>query len=1390
MRIYPLQNPFLALRSFELKDARRFFGRDADLVLVQGRLLSGRTTLLFAASGVGKTSFLNARLTPALQETTFIVSHRDWATDAPLDSLRKSIVKSAGDAATQAQATLPDGFADRPAFEQLEIVATQDADRPILLILDQFEEVFLHWRETTALDDFAREIGRLVHARTMDVRVLLSMREEFLGELSVFDNLIPDLFNNSYRLKNPARADAEEIIRRTAATAQDVECGAGLEPLLDDLIATTRGSQHSAARGALSRSGRVSMPFLQIVCHRLWARQFGPRPAVLPRIDAKFLDAPSANLASAELEAYCREKLEALNLDARDLASAAFGFLMTPAGSKMAYPIDVLASQAKVDEGALEGVLLQLCHPDVRILREIPVAGGGKPWFELYHDLYARFLSEWKQRHDREREIERRQRLEREQQATVDEKVREATADKERKLRRYDRISKIAPIVLVVAGALFSTASDYWGKYRPLRRFTHAASIAPESGAYLAARTQYDGLQNSVGLIARSRETWAHYWRQRAQLEMLSGQSDRAILSLLRSMNVSPDAGAARQLSGWLQPFALPVRTYRTPEAFERFGYLSDPDRIYAALPGCRVLFWDRATGKSLPSWSPPPALSGCVRLNTFSRDGAFAVVESFDRAMVVELSSGKLGWESRRTVNSPFRASFRRDGRSALVNFDNELCVISMEGPASACRRVPASARYRYSPFSDSVFVSGGAEAPRFETEVGRVLTTVPAVADLGEEGTAFSYAPLPGDSVATVSSERIVLPAAGSAPRVIPLSLSSGWVVTDDGKSLVFANADGRLTQVAVETGEVESFALTPSETGRTSTLVASNRGILLGTRDQQVVREMLFPSRRLEPKRIVRDGIVAGWSRDGRWMLISGTDCRIVELVKGDARQLSPTPCEGDRFVFSPGGARLLDSADTLPAGQPVRVIDPVTLRATVLDVPDRNAIWASDHYLIVSAPGGSSLLNLTTGQREPVDAPKGVFPVDPRRMESLCVGDRPASHVRLSPDEQHAVVFEGGGLALYDRREGRWTNRRAAPGARNAANLAFDAGGARFLTLLGGNTVGVRQPEDGDLVASLNADLTPLCAVGFGPGASVNAVTERRMPDDDPELVLWRAASTFFGSGEYDATVWRSPIAGSPVFGPSSPTSTVLFVARSLAWLSIDGSEPVLQVRPLPGYGDVRRGLAPAFRADPGLDAIRVVSGFADGRIMSATFRSDFADFPAYTPAAGFTWEQTYLAWAKRFDLQLDEASGAYTSLSSAPGAPETVAPSGVRPEDRAVSYEVAADRDVSFTVQPAFGQAAQARLIGARADRVVPVSGAPFVLGRDLVGQKLTLTIVVTDVNAATNRVGATLRISGGPTESMTNLETEVSDGGTARFDVRLSFVAAAPAVLPPRPPTN
>jgi len=386
-------NPFLALRSFRREDAVSFFGRDGDLILVQSRLFSSRCTLLFAASGVGKSSFLDAKLAPAIESQWQIVTHRAWAAAAPLPGL---LAAMAGKGAGSSE---PGGLLD--CVERL--LSTPERPRGCLIVLDQFEEVFQHWRDSRALDEFAAEIARLVHAPGLEARVLISMREEFVGELSLFDNLIPDLFNNCYRLKNATRSEAEEIITRTARL-RGVDCGDGMDPLLDDLvrsasrIAAVRVSGGGASGDESPRS-RIPMPFLQIVCYRLWRQQMlGGATA-----RKQFLEKAPGPVRD-ELEAYCREKLQALSVPEQDLASAAFAFLMTRSGAKMAYPVDVLAQQARVDEPTLLSVLEKLSDENVRILRKVP-GHDSKPWFELYHDLYARFLSDWKRERDAAREL-------------------------------------------------------------------------------------------------------------------------------------------------------------------------------------------------------------------------------------------------------------------------------------------------------------------------------------------------------------------------------------------------------------------------------------------------------------------------------------------------------------------------------------------------------------------------------------------------------------------------------------------------------------------------------------------------------------------------------------------------------------------------------------------------------------------------------------------------------------------------------------------------------------------------------------------------------------------------------------------------------------------------
>lgn len=61
------QNPYKGQLSYQVEDARLFFGREQEATQLTARILANRVTVLHAASGTGKTSLLNARIIPALE---------------------------------------------------------------------------------------------------------------------------------------------------------------------------------------------------------------------------------------------------------------------------------------------------------------------------------------------------------------------------------------------------------------------------------------------------------------------------------------------------------------------------------------------------------------------------------------------------------------------------------------------------------------------------------------------------------------------------------------------------------------------------------------------------------------------------------------------------------------------------------------------------------------------------------------------------------------------------------------------------------------------------------------------------------------------------------------------------------------------------------------------------------------------------------------------------------------------------------------------------------------------------------------------------------------------------------------------------------------------------
>ena len=402
------------------RDADFFFGRDDETRIVSGNLRASDLTLLYGASGVGKSSLLRAGvvhdLTVRARETELVLSTRapyavcsfqSWR-DEPLPALMETIRVAVESAA---------GQRDVPPWQPGTSVAAAlqswtERVRTVLVILDQFEDYFLYHPDERGPGTFAGELPGIVNDPNLRIHVLLSIREDALAKLDHFKGRIPRLFANYVRIEHLSRAAAREAIegplrewnRRQLASDPPYELGPGLVEAVIDATATggvTLVRNGGRAETQAPDPERVEAPFLQLVMERLWrdAANEGSRDLTVERLDR--LGGPQRIVENHLLDA-----LGALSSGEQDAAADLFRFLVTTSKTKIAHPASDLAEWTGRKEDAVEPVLDKLCRGESgRILRRVPPppTGNGATRYELYHDVLAEPILEWRREHDQER---------------------------------------------------------------------------------------------------------------------------------------------------------------------------------------------------------------------------------------------------------------------------------------------------------------------------------------------------------------------------------------------------------------------------------------------------------------------------------------------------------------------------------------------------------------------------------------------------------------------------------------------------------------------------------------------------------------------------------------------------------------------------------------------------------------------------------------------------------------------------------------------------------------------------------------------------------------------------------------------------------------------------
>lgn len=269
--------PYRGLQSFDVAQARWFFGRagltNRLIEKLRGSLdqdsVPGRFLAIVGASGSGKSSLARAGLVAALKRGA-IAGSDQWPVvicrpgSDPCASVAVELAKVGGLDLERQQAfrdRLKDRMQqDRAALDadvQL-VLSTGQPDRRLLILVDQFEELFTICRDEklrTALVNNLVYASQIAQGRAM---VLLAMRADFYGKCATNGELANALSENQQLIGPMTRDELREAIEKPAQMA-GCELEAGLVDLLVNEVADQPGS----------------LPFLQFALMELWNRRTG-----------------------------------------------------------------------------------------------------------------------------------------------------------------------------------------------------------------------------------------------------------------------------------------------------------------------------------------------------------------------------------------------------------------------------------------------------------------------------------------------------------------------------------------------------------------------------------------------------------------------------------------------------------------------------------------------------------------------------------------------------------------------------------------------------------------------------------------------------------------------------------------------------------------------------------------------------------------------------------------------------------------------------------------------------------------------------------------------------------------------------------------------------------
>lgn len=372
-----VEEPYKFLSYYDTTDADIFFGREVVSDLLVSKISSHRLVLVNGKSGSGKTSLINAGIIPRLVERGyFTVVLRDYG--YPTD-----IIKSGINSLDNVDINLSNCHTLKEVLYRVR----RDAQRPLTIFLDQFERFFLNL-SLSQQSQFIHEFGECISTlKAQEVSFVISIRQDFYGNLGAFWKDSPEFNTESYRhYLEPL--DREEAIVAIKKPLQRLYPNIIYDPdfLEQQLL------PHLLRKTTETTDEQVEPVHLQIVCNRLFDE-------VRTRNQEKLQEGETViikeNLyqelggVQGILQGYVDSILEQFTSKERDEAKTILKQMVSAQGTRTFKSLNELTAQLGIPETEIEKIIEKLDRG--RLIETVP----SERKYSLTHEYLVQKVNQW-----------------------------------------------------------------------------------------------------------------------------------------------------------------------------------------------------------------------------------------------------------------------------------------------------------------------------------------------------------------------------------------------------------------------------------------------------------------------------------------------------------------------------------------------------------------------------------------------------------------------------------------------------------------------------------------------------------------------------------------------------------------------------------------------------------------------------------------------------------------------------------------------------------------------------------------------------------------------------------------------------------------------------------